>query len=328
MIDSIGQDDDEGVDDADAAADEVFRHWADTVVPLAPPVYGFQQVLARSQRRKARRRMLAATGSVLGIGLVFGGLAVGNVLPGLGSGSGNCGNANSPLAAVVNGAVLAECGNGASAAGLPTGGSGPFGLSATGTGTGGDSVTTPSAPPAASSSGSSGSSPKPVVSSSGSGQTGGVSKCLTSELAMQVSVVDGSQGMGHELLNLTLTNKAGQACSVYGFPGLQLLTDKLSPQPTVVSRDYGITPVTVTLAPGKAASTTIRFDMDIPVGNEPTTGACEPDSYYLEVTAPNNTTHLDPWINTEAGGAGGITVCEHGALDVLPFVAGAVGPNQ
>src|SRR5438445_14255 len=94
-------------------------------------------------------------------------------------------------------------------------------------------------------------------------------------------------------------------------------------QATTVIRNRSLAPKTLTLANGGAASTTIRFGFDIPGPGEPTSGPCEPASYNLLITPPNETSHL-----TAPIGGGPITVCEKGTLNVLPFVAGTTGPNQ
>jgi len=308
-----------GRDGEDAATDAMLRGWADLVVPLAAPPSGFQRVLMRAHRRRARRRLLTSAASALSVVLVFGGLVAGGVIPGMHQGGARCGTG-----AAFSGSASAGCG-GVGAGGPSTGYAGQ--AAPTNSTTPGTTDPTGNAAPTT----GAGVTTKPAVSpgspSAASPVTGG-GKCLTSALSIQVSIVDGSQGMGHELLNVALTNRAGHPCTVDGFPGLQLLEQNLTSQPTTVSRDYSVTPATITLAPGGAAASTVRIDMDIPAGNEPTTGPCEPASYYLAVTAPNNTTHLDALINTGQPSTAGVTVCEQGALDVLPFVAGSTGPNQ
>jgi hypothetical protein len=157
-------------------------------------------------------------------------------------------------------------------------------------------------------------------------------RCRCPRTVASVFVVQGSQGMGHESLNITLTNISGHSCTVYGFPGLKLLGEDQEDQPgagqaTTVTWDPAVAKKLITLADTGSASTTVRFDDDVPTSNEPQSGACEPTSYYVEVTAPDETTRLVQKI----GGPNsitGVTVCEHGALDVLAFVPGSVGANQ
>lgn len=156
--------------------------------------------------------------------------------------------------------------------------------------------------------------------------------CAASGLAATVFVVSGSQGMGHELLNVSLVNINDPKCTLYGFPGFQLKGENQNDQPgadqpTTVNWDPEIAKTLITLAPTQEASTTVRIDDDVPAGGEPETGACEPESYYLGVTPPNNTAQVVQRINGPMATAG-ITVCEHGTLDVLALVPGSVGPNQ
>jgi len=175
--------------------------------------------------------------------------------------------------------------------------------------------------------------PATAVGGSGGGPTApGVPQCTTANLAAAVSVVAGSQGAGHESLNLTLTDISGHSCTVYGYPGLQLRGEDSQDQPgatqaTTVTWDPGVPKTLLTLADSGSASTTIQFDVDVPGAGEPTSGQCEPFSYYLAVIAPNNTTSTTARIGGP-NATTGITVCEHGNLQVLAFVAGSTGPNQ
>jgi hypothetical protein len=70
-------------------------------------------------------------------------------------------------------------------------------------------------------------------------------------------------------------------------------------------------------------ATTGRFDFDVPASDEPQTGNCEAPSVYMEITPPDETTQLSTTIT-----GGPVTVCQHGTIDVFPFIAGATGPNQ
>jgi hypothetical protein len=168
--------------------------------------------------------------------------------------------------------------------------------------------------------------------STGGPTAAGVPQCVTSNVVAAVYVVPGSQGAGHESLNLTLTNISGHSCTVYGFPGLQLMAENAqdqpgADQPTTTNWDPAVPKTLVTLADSGSASTTIQFDMDVPGVGEQTSGPCEPDSYYLAIIPPNNTTA----VTARIGGPNsvtGITVCEQGRLQVLPFVAGGTGANQ
>jgi len=323
-------------DPADAAADAEFRRWADAVVPLPAPPYGFERVLVRAHRRKVRRRMVAATASMLSVAVLFGGLIAGGVLPGLAGTGSNCPSAatapNLVKGSAVNRRTEYAIGGALAATALTAGvlagctGNSANGPTASGTG---QSVS----PSAASSTGgqltlpsvtaSSGATSSPTTQSS----TGtAVPQCQTADMTATVAEVAGSEGAGSASLNITLTNTSGHSCSVYGFPGLGLEDKNEDKQPTTVTWDPAIAKTVVTLANGASASSTARFDADVPGPGEPTSGACEPSSEYMLVTPPNNQSQLVARI----GGTGnaGVTVCESGALQVFALVPGTTGPNQ
>ena len=322
-------------DPEDAAADALMRRWADTVVPLPAPPYGFQRVLVRAHRRKVRRRMLAATASVLSVAVVFGGLLAGGVLPGLLRPSSNCPPATTAYAQAkgsgVNrrteyaiGAVLATTALTAGVLAGCAGNSTGNGPSASGTeqGTfpppspGGNQVTLPGAPTSAASTG-------PATPA---GTAAGTPQCQTPDMTVAVALVAGSQGMGSASLNITLTNTSGHKCTVTGFPGVALEDKNKDQQPTKVTWDPSVPKTTITLANGASASSTARFDADVPGPGEPNSGPCESASLYMLVTPPNNKTQLVAPI--DGTNNAGITVCESGALNVLALIPGTTGPNQ
>ncbi|MBS2965852.1 DUF4232 domain-containing protein, partial [Actinocrinis puniceicyclus] len=169
--------------------------------------------------------------------------------------------------------------------------------------------------------------PAPSASTSAGGRSAlppdKVPQCHTVDLSPSVSIVPGSQGAGHELMNIRLANTSGRTCTVYGYPGMKLEDANGSGQATTVTRNRSMAPKTIVVPNGGSVATTARFDFDIPAADESQTGNCEAPSVYLQITPPDETTQLSASI-----GGGPITVCEHGALDVLPFVAGPKGANQ
>jgi Protein of unknown function (DUF4232) len=328
-------------DPADAATDAELRRWADMVVPLSPPPYSFERVLVRAHRRRARRRTLTATVSVLCLALVFAGLAVGNLLPGLRQNS-DCGASTNTAAAntlavakgsgpvnrrteyVIGGLLAATALTGGILAGCVGGPSSPS-STAGGAGTGsaapgGSSSSATSAPPTSAQASASSSS------ASSSATTTGTPQCHTADLSGSVVLVPGSQAMGSELLNITLTDVSGHDCTVYGFPGLKLEDKNQDGQATQVTWDPGVPKQSITLTNGSSASTTVRFDDDVPGSGEPASGPCEPASLYLQITPPNEKSQLVAAIDGTDND--GVTVCQNGALDVLALVPGTVGPNQ
>src|SRR5581483_4928804 len=132
-----------------------------------------------------------------------------------------------------------------------------------------------------------------------------------------------SAGAGHELMNVRLMNNSGHTCTVYGFPGLQLEDRNSSGLATNVVRDFAVKPTTIVVKNGASVATTVRFDFDVPAADEPQTGPCEAQSVYLGIIPPDEKRQLSAMIQ-----GGPVTVCQHGTLDVLPFVSGTKGANQ
>lgn len=319
---------------ADAAADAEFRRWADSVTPLPAPPYGFERVLFRAHRRRMRRRMLAATASMVSVAVVFGGLIAGGVLPGLAGTGPNCPSAAAApnlvkgsavnrrteyaiggalAATALTAGVLAGC-TGRSAGGPASTGTGQSSSPSAGQ-SGGGQLTLPSV-----SVSSAGTSTAPT----GQATTGAaVPTCQTADMTAAITPVNGSAGAGSASLNITLTNTSGHTCTVFGFPGLGLEDKNEDKQPTAVTWDPAVPKTTVTLANGASASTTARYDASVPGSGEPTTGACEAPSVYMLVTPPNNQTQLVARI-----GDSGVTVCQSGALTVFALVPGSTGPKQ
>jgi hypothetical protein len=150
-----------------------------------------------------------------------------------------------------------------------------------------------------------------------------VPRCHTTDLIPAAAIIAGSAAAGSESLNLKLTNNSGHTCTIYGYPGMMLEDTNSSGQATTVTRNFAVKPATITLANGASAATTVRFDFDVPVADEPSTGNCEAPSVYLQITPPDETTQLSATVT-----GGPVTVCAHGTLDVLAFVAGSKGANQ
>ncbi len=126
----------------------------------------------------------------------------------------------------------------------------------------------------------------------GTTTTGGaaVSGCLTGSL--QIAAVNGSGAAGTIEMAVTMTNQ-GPSCTLYGYPGMQLLDASGSPIATIVVRGGGPMfpdaaanqpPAQVTLARGAVAKFSLSYE-DVPVGTET---SC-PTSTSSEITPPNNT---------------------------------------
>lgn len=142
-------------------------------------------------------------------------------------------------------------------------------------------------------------------------------RCHARELA--AALQQQRPGGGSRYAVLTLTNRSSRTCPVAGFPGLQLLDSSSRPLPTNVVRNQQQPPQTVQLAPGAAAYTTLHWGL-VPGDGEPQTTQCEPTPASVEVTPPDETTHLV--IGWTYG-----PVCQKGRID-LPALAPGPGPTQ
>jgi len=348
-------------DSSDADVDRRLRALTGPVTPLHAPPYGFERVALRARRRRHRTAVLTATAAVAAVAVVAGGVLVGTRGADRSIESAGCNTVGQAPPAAWHGGRLGFGAGAQGGADVRTDAVGTGGreimnrkyewaigglLTATALSVGiiaGCSTSGTSGPPANATDGSSGgatstpSQPSVTavtlpsdsavpsrsvdVSPSPSGTT--TPRCVVTDLSPTVSVVAGSQGAGHESLNIALTNTSGHTCTVYGFPGLQLEDRNSAGQATKVMRDFGVKPATLLVKNGAAVATTARIDYDTPAADEPQTGDCEAPSVYLVITPPEESRQLSATI---AGGP--VTVCEHGAIDVLPFVAGGKGPNQ
>jgi hypothetical protein len=130
---------------------------------------------------------------------------------------------------------------------------------------------------------------------------------------LSASVTTLDSGAGQRYAAVVLENTSERACTVTGYPGLQLITTS-GDIPTRVKRLAKPTPTNVRLAPGESASSTIRWAV-IASGNEPTSGPCQPEASSLLVTPPDATRSLSTaW----TGGP----VCAKGRFGTKAFVAG------
>jgi hypothetical protein len=107
---------------------------------------------------------------------------------------------------------------------------------------------------------------------------------------------------------MALKSTSASPCVLSGYPGMQLLDSAGNSLPTNVVRkgNYSFTaipPTTVTLTTGQTAYFNLGYS-DVPTGNETT---C-PASTSVEITPPNDTTHLVVTVNFAPCGAGTMVV--------------------
>ena len=158
----------------------------------------------------------------------------------------------------------------------------------------------PGAPGASSGSLPSGSSATAVAA--------GSTRCHTAVLSVHVE--GHGEAAGQRYAFLGLTGKGSAACTVYGYPGLQLVDAAGNAMPTKVTRDAARPPTLLTVQPGQTVWATLHWTV-VPANDEAAT-MCAPAPTGLRVIPPDETTQLSMpfWYGP---------VCQHGALTVGPF---------
>lgn len=133
-------------------------------------------------------------------------------------------------------------------------------------------------------------------------------RCTVSKLSVELR--NPSAGAGQRFLTLVMTNATRSSCSLFGYPGMQLLGSRNQELPTNVVR-FRARVRTVVLAPGERATTQLRWGAIAGPG-EPAMGRCEPNPARVEITPPNATRHVVlPWRYGP--------VCERGEITVRPM---------
>ena len=134
-------------------------------------------------------------------------------------------------------------------------------------------------------------------------------RCTVPQLAGSLRA--GSPGAGQRFATLRLRNRSPRACSLFGYPGGQLLSRSGAEIPTDIVRDRSRTPRTVVLRPGAAAKTLLHWGAVAGSGDRQR-GRCQPNPARFEVTPPNATNHLV--LRWTFG-----PVCERGRIVVRPM---------
>ena len=140
-------------------------------------------------------------------------------------------------------------------------------------------------------------------------------RCHTSDLSASLRPLN--SGAGQRYAALSLTNRSGHVCQVYGYVGMLLLDGNGTPLPTDVVRNANPGPQIVSLAPGQSAFTLLHWTVVAGPG-ESQTAQCEPQPVYVEITPPDETTQLVVGWNMQF-------VCLHGRIDVHGLAPGS-GP--
>jgi Protein of unknown function (DUF4232) len=129
---------------------------------------------------------------------------------------------------------------------------------------------------------------------------------------LQITPEQGSGAAGTIEMSVNLTNHGTTACTMFGYPGMQLLDASGNNLPTTVIRGGGPQflaaaanqgPTTVTLAPQQTAAFSFSYE-DVPVGTETT---C-PTSAHSLITPPGDVTSATVPLVIAPCGAGTIHV--------------------
>lgn len=143
-----------------------------------------------------------------------------------------------------------------------------------------------------------------------------VPTCLASQLSIEPH--QGGGAAGTISLTVSMRNTSATACTLQGYPGMQLLNSQGATVPTNVVRGSftgnapaaaSQPPSLITLAPGFSATFWLQYE-DVPVGNETT---C-PASSKAQITPPNDTAPALVPLN--------ISPCNGGTVHVSPIYAG------
>ncbi len=144
-----------------------------------------------------------------------------------------------------------------------------------------------------------------------------VTTCQIEQISATLSASDA--GAGQRYANLAFTNNSAKACTMFGYIGMQLLTNNGNAfLPTDIVRNENVTKAEITLVPnGGQAYTTLHWSVVGGVG-EPQDVQCQPTPDKVQITPPNEDDFLvQPWTLG--------FVCQMGKIDVNPVRAGA-GP--
>jgi hypothetical protein len=173
-----------------------------------------------------------------------------------------------------------------------------------------------SSPSTTSSGGSTTATTAPSTAGTGTGAPTGSTTCRATQL--QASRVGSAAAAGHIVVTYGLRNTSIRACTLLGYPGVQMVDAFGRALPTQVAHGGSYTfaaetPSMVALPPSAQASFFLGYS-DVPSGNETSCAA----SARLDITPPGD--------NGAIAVADQIAPCGNGAVTVSPVHAGAAPP--
>jgi hypothetical protein len=113
-------------------------------------------------------------------------------------------------------------------------------------------------------------------------------------------------GAGQRYAELVLRNSSNEACSLYGYSGLQLIDSNGTPLPTRVKRTENPGPSLLTIPPAGEAKATLHWSV-VPSEGEPVDRPCQPTPAATDVTPPDETNSLRVrWVDGAVCGFGSI----------------------
>jgi hypothetical protein len=209
-------------------------------------------------------------------------------------------------------AMVAACGSSGSSHSAPQS---PATASPSGQGAGGASGTgTPNGGPPA------GGTPSPGGAPTGPGGTG-LAACTTSQLSVTVASTPGGGAAGSVYMPIQFTNSSGQACSLYGYPGVSFVTGQGGSQlGAAATRNSSYSPAPVTLASHATAHAWLQA---AEAGNYPASSCHMVTATWLRVFPPAST--VPAYVNHT------FSACSSpkaNLLTVMPVRAGAAVQGQ
>ncbi len=134
-------------------------------------------------------------------------------------------------------------------------------------------------------------------------------RCHTSDLTGHVE--GHGAGMGQRYAALGLTNKSARSCTIYGYPGLQLVDAYGRNRQTRAHWDWSTGPTRLVVKPGQTVWALLHWTV-VQADEDEAANDCAPDPAVLRVIPPDETTQL-----SMAFGAG--QLCQHGDITVTTF---------